>query len=44
MISQSTVQAEETRSPETDNVTSQQFLASPLTKTHGPHAQSSQQA
>jgi hypothetical protein len=44
IIRQCTVEGEETRSPETDNVASQQFRASPLLKTRGLHVRNFQQA
>jgi hypothetical protein len=43
-VRQCTVEGEERRSPETDNVASQQFQASPLLRTRGLHAQNFQQA
>jgi hypothetical protein len=43
-IRQCTVEGEETRSPETDNVANQRFQASPSLRTRGPHVQNFQQA
>jgi hypothetical protein len=44
IIRQCTVESEEMRSPETDNVASQRFQASLLLRTRGLHAQNFQQA